>query len=148
MKLFFILSLLSFAASNAFAARCVPDRNNEMNFENRCEVVVTGTKLSECHVTGSTRFPDERGYYPGNYRGQYFPPYHTHPFDRSAPTTKASACDVTFEDCKYFAFRQLDKFRYTNNCGDLSVGKSVEYKFQTLNVDGTVSNEVTGRMKK
>jgi hypothetical protein len=148
MKLFFILSLLALAASNAFAGRCVPDRNNEMNFENRCDVLVTGTTLAECHITGGTRFPDDRGHYPRHFPGNYNPPYHTHPWDRSAPTTKASACDVTLDDCKYFAFRQLDKFRYTNNCGDLSVGKSVDYKFQTLNADGTISHEVTGRMRK
>ncbi len=147
MKLF-IVSLLTLSASTAFAGRCVPDMNNEMIFENRCDVVVTGTSLSECHVTGSTRFPDYRGNFPGNYPGQYYPPYHTHPWDRSAPTTKAAACDVTLDDCKYFAFRQLDKFRYTNNCGDISVGKSVEYRYQTLNTDGTVANEVNGRMKK
>ncbi len=151
MKLVIAASLL-FAATSSFAGRCVPDMNNNMNFENRCDVVVTGTTLAECHITGSTNYPYDRGYYPGNYPGNYpggnIPPYHTHPWDRSAPTTKASACDVDLEDCKYFAFRQLDKFNYTNNCGDISVGKSVEYKYQTLNADGTVANEVTGRMKK
>jgi hypothetical protein len=148
MKLFFILSILALAASNAFAGRCVPDRNNEMNFENRCDVLVTGTPIAECHITGGTRFPDDRGHTPRHFPGSDSPPYHTHPWGRSAPTTKASACDVTLEDCKYFAFRQLDKFRYTNNCGDLSVGKSVDYNFQTLNADGTVPHEVTGRMRK
>ncbi len=147
MKLF-IVSLLALSASTAFAGRCVPDMNNEMIFANRCDVVVTGTRLSECHITGSMNYPDYRGNYPGNYPGQYYPPYHTHPWNRSAPTTEASACDIDLEDCKHFAFRQLDKFSYRNNCGDLSVGKSVEYSYKNLNTDGTVVNEVTGRMTK
>lgn len=149
MKYLVFLSLATFVTTTAFAGRCVPDAMGNMNFENRCEVTVTGSSLAECHLTSPSRYtPDYRGNYPGNHPSTYNPPYHTHPWERVVTGTKASACDVTLEDCKYFAFRQLEKYEYVNNCGDISVGKSVEYKFQTLNTDGTVADEVTGRMKK
>lgn len=152
MKNVFIISLLVLATSNAFARRCVPDTLGNRNFQSVCEVVVTGSTLSECHVTSSRNTPDYRGNYPGNYPrnypGTYYPPYHTHPWERISTGAEASACDVTLDDCKYFAFRQLDKYTYTNNCGDVSVGKSVEYTFKSMNNDGTVAEEVSGRMKK
>ena len=146
MKNLFIVSFLVLATSNAFARRCVPDAMGNRNFQSVCEVVVTGTSFSECHVTGN--YPDYRGQYPGNYPRTQFPPYHTHPWERVTTGAEASACDVSLDDCKYFAFRQLDKYSYTNNCVDISVGKSVEYKFTSLNNDGSVAEEVTGRMKK
>lgn len=144
-----IVAVVVLFTSEAFARRCVPDAQGNRNFESVCQVVVTGTSLSECHVTGPGRYsPDYRGNYPGNYPGRYYPPYHTHPWERITTGAEASACDVTLEDCKYFAFRQLEKYRYTNQCGDIAVGKSVEYRYQTLNNDGTVLDEVTGRMRK
>lgn len=149
MKHALIISLLVLATSNVFARRCVPDASGNRNFQNVCEVIVTGSSLSECHVTAPSRYnPDYRGNYPGNYPGTYFPPYHTHPWERVSTGTKASTCDVSLDDCKYFAFRQLDKFRYTNQCGDISVGKSVEYRYMSLNNDGTVADEVSGRMRR
>lgn len=150
MKTVLTLSLLALATSNAFAHRCVPNAAGEMKFESRCEAVVTGTTLAECHITGSTRFPDDRGNYPGNYPGNYYPypPYHTHPWERVSTGEVKESCDVSLDDCKYFAFRALDKYEYRNQCGDLSVGKSVEYKYQVLNADGSVAREITGRMRK
>ncbi len=153
MKIF-VISILVLATSSAFARRCVPDANGNRNFQSICEVVVTGTTMSECHVTGPGRYsPDYRGNnypgnYPGNFPGTYFPPYHTHPWERVTTGTEASACDVNLDDCKYFAFRQLEKYKYTNNCGDVSVGKSVEYTFKSMNNDGTVAEEVSGRMRR
>ncbi len=145
MKHILIVSLVVLFTSNAFARRCVPDANGNRNFENICSVVVTGTTLSDCHVTGPSRYsPDYRGNYPGTYNS----PYHTHPWDRVTTTDETSACDINLEDCKYFAFRQLEKYKYTNQCGDISVGKSVEYRYQSLNNDGTVADEVTGRMRR
>jgi hypothetical protein len=78
----------------------------------------------------------------------YNSPYHTHPWNRVEIGTEASSCDISLEDCKYFAFRQLDKFSYTNQCGATSEGKSVEYSYRSMNNDGTVADEVTGRMRK
>lgn len=146
MKNIFVFSALALISSVSFAGRCIPDGRS---FENRCDVVVTGSALSECHIT-SNRYdhPDYRGNYPGNYPGTYYPPYHTHPWDRSETKKEAASCNVTLEDCKYFAFRELDKYAYRNQCGDLSVGKSVKYSYKTLNTDGTVAEEVTGRMRK
>jgi hypothetical protein len=149
MKHVLIVSLLVLSTSSAFARRCVPDADGNRKFQNVCEVVVTGTTLSECHVTGPSRYsPDYRGNYPGNYPGQYNPPYHTHPWNRVVTDEESSACDINLEDCKYFAFRQLEKYKYTNNCGAVSVGKSVEYRYQSLNNDGTVADEVSGRMRR
>lgn len=147
MKNLIALTALTLISSQALAGRCVPDGRA---FESRCDVQVTGTALSECHVTSNPRYdhPDYRGHYPGNYPGRYYPPYHTHPWERSETTKKASSCDVDLEDCKYFAFRELDKYSYRNQCGDLSVGKSVIYSYKTFNADGTVADEVTGRMRK
>ena len=152
MKNALIISLLVLATSNAFARRCVPDAMGNRNFQSVCEVAVTGTTLSECHITGSTRNSPDRGNYPGNhpynYPGTYFPPYHTHPWERITTGTEASACDVSLDDCKYFAFRELEKYSYTNNCGDMSVGKSVEYTYKSMNNDGTVAEEISGRMRR
>ena len=149
MKYLLVISLFSLVTSTAFARRCVPDANGNMNFENRCEVAVTGTSLAECHLTSPSRYsPDYRGNYPGNRPSTYNPPHHTHPWERVVTGTEVSACDVSLDDCKYFAFRQLEKYEYVNNCGDISVGKSVEYSYQSLNNDGTVADEVSGRMKR
>ncbi len=139
MKHVLIISFLLLATSSAFARRCVPDANGNRNFQSVCSVLVTGTTLSECHVTGPSRYSPD-------YRGNY--PYHTHPWNRVTTDEEASACDINLDDCKYFAFRQLEKYKYTNNCGDVSVGKSVEYSYQSMNNDGTVADEVTGRMRR
>lgn len=149
MKNLLIISLLVLGTANAFAKRCLPDVNGNRNFESICEVVVTGSTLPECHVTVPSRYyPDYRGNYPGNYPGNYYPPYHTHPWDRVTTGDEASSCDISLDDCKYFAFRQLEKYKFTNQCGMVAVGKSVEYRYQTLNTDGTVADEVSGRMRR
>lgn len=133
------------AASSSFAANCRPG----VAPVSRCEIQVTGSTLAECHLTGPSRYsPDYRGNYPGNFPAPYYPGSYTYPWRRVEIGQEASACDLSLEDCKYFAFKKLNKFSYTNNCGDVSVGKSVEYVFQSLNNDGTVAEEITGRMRK
>jgi hypothetical protein len=154
MKHFFLLAVVAFASSSTYARRCVPDMQGNRIFENRCEVIVTGTNVQGCRVYVNTNDPFfmTGGAYPGNHPrplpGMYFPPYAGRPWERITPTKVADACDITLEDCKYFAFRELDKFSYRTQCGDLSVGRSVEYRYVQLHRDGSVADEVSGRMRK
>lgn len=146
MKLLLISSIL--LSTTAFGARCLPT----YTATTRCDVQVTGTTVAECHGSGRTNPADYRGNYPGNYPrpfpGTYIPDTYTRPWNRVEMGTEASACEVNLEDCKYFAARQLDKYREVTNCGDISVGKSVEYRFTSYNNDGTVAEEINGRMRK
>lgn len=145
MKLLLISSFLVLS-STAFAARCLPTYTPT----SRCDVQVTGTTLAECHGSGRTNPADYRGTYPSNYPYPvpYTPDTYTLPWRRVEVGEEASECELNLDDCKYFAFRKLDKFRYVNNCGDISVGKSVEYRYQSLNNDGTVAETISGRMIK
>ncbi len=145
MKLL-LVSLIVLSSINAFAGICVPGKE----ILSRCDIQVTGSRLAECRgpgpirPNGSYRTPN----YPGNYPGSSFPETYSIPWRRVDIGEEASACDLSLEDCKYFAFRKLEKFQYTNNCGAVSVGKSVEYVFRSLNNDGTIAEEVLGRMSK
>lgn len=132
MKMLFVLSALVLS-SNSFARLCGPS-----GFASICEVAVESTTTSECHILRSgNMFPET-----------YKPRYHVHPWHRESLETIAASCDGDLQACKDFAFRELEKFSYTNSCGDVSVGKSVDFRFQTLNTDGTVESQINGRFKK
>jgi hypothetical protein len=133
-----IFALVALASSQAFARRCLPDLMGNQNFKTRCDVFVVSTSTSDCHILrGGGPFPED-----------YIPVYHTHPWERRKLSDQSDACDLDLQGCQDLAFRKLEKFEYTNNCGDVSVGKSVDYRFQTLNADGTVDTEFEGRFKK
>lgn len=134
MKHFVLFSVLALASSQSFARRCVP----EAIVSTRCDVVVSSTTVSECHIIRSQN----------NFPETFKPGYHVHPWNRSVVSSTTSSCDVDLQDCKDIAFRALEKFTYTNNCGDVYVGKSVEFSFQNLNADGSVATEVAGRFSK
>jgi hypothetical protein len=140
MKLL-LVSVIALSTTGAIAARCLPSNNPN----SRCDIQVEGSRLAECHGPGNIR---PNGSYRTNYPGTYFPDNYTRPWRQVDIGEESSVCDVSVEDCQYFAFRALDKFQYTNNCGATSVGKSVEYRYRSLNNDGTVADEVSGRMIK
>lgn len=148
MKHILLLSVLALTTSQAFARRCVPDMNGNKNFASVCEVLVTSTSSAECHGSVNRRDYRAPDYGPfGGYRTR-MPETHTHPWNRVRVTSEAASCDVDLQECKDLAFRELEKLSYVNNCGDMSVGKSVEYTLTTLNTDGTVADQVSGRMTK
>jgi hypothetical protein len=140
MKSAILLSLLLFPTLSQ-ARRCLPDASGAETFASRCDVIVVSTRTPECHVNEPWNYPHTATDRNDNW-------YHVHGWNQSSQTAKSSTCDVTFEDCKYFAFKQLSKFREVNPCGYVSVGKKVEYRFQTFSADRTVETERVGRMSK
>jgi hypothetical protein len=145
MKLL-LVSLIALSTTGAFAARCIPTNNPT----SRCDIQVEGRRLAECRGPGHIHPNDgyRRQNNPGNYPGTYIPDNYTRPWRQVDIGEESSVCDVSIEDCQYFAFRALEKFEYTNNCGATSVGKSVEYRYSSLNNDGTVADVISGRMVK
>jgi hypothetical protein len=134
MKNTLLITLLSLSSFTAMARNCVPQTQPST----RCEVFVDGTSYSECHIIRSGNM------FPETYR----PNYHTHPWNREFTGEQKSYCDVELQECKDLAFRRLEKYTFTNNCGDVSVGKSVEFFFQVLNEDGTINAQESGVFKK
>ncbi len=121
------------------ASRCLPDDTGVEAFASRCDVVVVSTRTPQCHVNEPWNYP-----YTTTDRNDNW--YHVHGWNQLSLKAKNSSCDINFDDCKHFAFRQLDKFRDVNNCGYVSVGKSVEYRFRTFDAARNVESERTGRM--
>lgn len=140
MKKLLPLAVLLLSTSS-FAGNCLSNKNPI----SRCEVQVVGNTIAECHLTGRPTYTPN---YPGNFPGRYYPGSYTYPWRRVEIGEEVSSCDLDLEDCKTFAFRRLQKFSYTSNCGDISYGKSVNYAYQSLNNDGTVAEEITGSMRK
>lgn len=145
MKTALFVSLFALTSS-AFGARCLESRQAISH----CDIQVVGNTLSECHITYNPRdirptpYPGINPYVRNYPRGGAY----TLPWRRVAIGEEVSSCDISLEDCKSFAFRKLNKFEYVNNCGDISRGMSVNYRYQSLNNDGTVAEEMIGRMRK
>jgi hypothetical protein len=138
MKNFALLSILALASGQVLARQCAADMNGNKNYSTRCEISVTSTTVSECHILrAGGRFPED-----------YKPIYHVHPWDRTRVESNSEVCGIDMQTCQDLAFRALEKFEFTNNCGDVYVGESVDYKLQSLNRDGTVADETAGRMRK
>jgi len=145
MKIALIASLL-LVSVQTFAAHCLESRQAY----SRCDIQVEGNTLSTCRITYNPR-----DYRPAPYPGvnPYIRNYprggaYTLPWRRVEIGEEVSKCDISLQDCKDLAFRRLVKFEYVNNCGDISRGMRVEYRYQSLNNDGTVAEEVSGRMRK
>ena len=137
MKLLFIFTLL-LSSSLANARRCAPNSQGEIIFENRCLVVVKSTWTPQCNAGAATpHSPMTWGF------ADFIDPY----ILVSAAKT-ATSCDIELQDCKDLAFRELQKYSYTNNCGATTVGESVVYKYQLLTPEGDVIDTVSGRFKK
>lgn len=145
MKLTLITSLFVLTSS-AFAAHCLESREAS----SRCDIQVVGNTLSECHITYNPRdirptpYPGINPYVRNYPRGGAY----SLPWRRVEIGEEVSSCDISLDDCQYLAFRKLNKFEYVNNCGGISRGVSVNYRYLSLNNDGTVAEEVSGRMKK
>ena len=144
MKHIALIAIMALASSQSFARRC----NSESIASTRCEISVSGNSIPSCRIGNSTRDYVER--YPGANPYQYrtFPVPGYYGWERSEINDSSEVCDVDLQECKDLAFRALEKLNYTSNCGDISRGTSVEFSFQTLNGDGSVRAEQTGRFKK
>lgn len=136
-----LITTLALSSSLSFAARCLPDQDGQETFKSRCEVIVIGTRTPECHVNEPWNYPYNTSTRNDNW-------YHVHGWYQSSPTAKASNCETTYEECKRLAYGKLDKFRDVNMCGYVSVGKAVEWRFQTFSENRNVESEQLGRFKK
>lgn len=140
MKTLLTISLVLFNVSS-HASRCLPNDAGVEVFESRCDTVVVSTRTPLCHVNEPWNYPTTATDRNDNW-------YHVHGWNQISLKAKNSNCNVTFEDCKRFAFKQLDKYRDVNPCGYVSVGKSVEYRLRTFNADRSVETERFGRFSK
>jgi hypothetical protein len=140
MKTLFVLAL-AFFHTTSHAARCLPDDAGDKVFRSRCDTVVVSTRTPLCHV-------NEPWDAPYNVTDRNDNWYHVHGWNQVSLKAKKSTCEVTFEDCRSFAFRQLDKYRDVNPCGYVSVGKGVEYRYREFNSDRSISHERFGSFYK
>lgn len=131
---YYLIALLILIPTLASAARCLRDNA----YENRCLVIVKSTWTPQCNAgAASPTLPVTWGF------ADFIDPY----ILISAAKT-ATACDVELQDCMDLAFRELQKYTHTNNCGATTVGDSATYEYQFLNSDGEVIDTVSGRFKK
>lgn len=133
-----LFALLLLSAPLAHARRCVPNAQGEMVFDNRCLVVVKSTWTPQCNAgSASPMLPVTWGF------ADFIDP---HILISAAKT--ATFCDVDLEECKDLAFRELEKYSHTNNCGATTVGESARWDYQLLTPTGDVESRTTGRFKK
>lgn len=143
---FALLASISILSASAFAAPCMESRQAY----SRCDVQVEGNTIATCRITYNPRdirptpYPGVNPYLRNYPQGGAY----TLPWRRVEIGEEVARCDISLQDCKDLAFRRLEKFEYVSNCGDISRGKSVNFRYQSLNNDGTVAEEVSGRMRK
>lgn len=133
-----LMTALILSSTQSFASRCLPDQDGQETFASRCEVIVVGTRVPECHI-------NEPWDYPMRTTDRNDSWYHVHGWHQSSPKAKISNCNTTYEDCKNLAYGKLSKFREVNQCGYVSKGKRVEWRFQTFDQDRGVESEQIGR---
>ncbi len=136
-----LIALVILSSTLSYARRCLPDERGNETFASRCETIVYTSYTPTCHVNEPWDYP-----YTATDRNDNW--YHVHGWYQVSQIAKASSFEITFDECKTFAFKQLDKYRDVNPCGYVSVGKKVEYRFQTFNALRGVETERLGRMSK
>mgnify|MGYP003390282015 CR=1 FL=1 len=135
---YLILIALVLSSFCAQARRCVRDAQGRSDFQNRCLVIVQATWTPQCNAGASSPMLPVTWNW-----GDFIDPY---TMISNREVTKS--CDVELQECQDLAFRQLDRYSFTNNCGATTVGDSARYSYQQLDADGQVVSEVTGRFKK